>query len=171
MHAPHAPELDPGAPMDPQRVPAIGDQAPDFRLKGPDGQFVTLSEFRGHNHVVLVFFPLAFSPICSHQLPGIERAMPRLRELGADVLGVSVDSHYANGVFGNRLRLTFPLLSDFKREASRAYGVLLGEPGFSNRALFLIDRDGRLVYRDVSPDPSTVPSNEALIEALEKLGN
>ena len=155
--------------MSPSRVPEVGEPAPAFRLKGPDGQFVTLAEFRGRNAVVLAFYPLAFSPTCSHQLPALERDLPRIRALGGELLGVSVDSHYANREFANRLRLSFPLLSDFRREASVDYGVLLGEAGFSGRALFLVGRDGRIAYRDVAPSPDEIPSNEPLIAALERL--
>jgi peroxiredoxin len=155
--------------MTDQRIPEVGEMAPEFRLKGPDGQFVTLSEFRGVNPVVLAFFPLAFSPVCSHQLPSLEREIGRLRAKHAEVLGISIDSHHANREFGNRMRLTFPLLSDLKHQASRAYGVMLDEHGYSNRALFLVDLDGRLAYRDVSPNPGVVPSTEALIAALNQL--
>ena len=147
----------------------IGQLAPEFRLKGPGGQFISLSEYRGRSHVVLVFYPLAFSPVCSHQLPMIERAMARITALGGIVLGVSVDSHYANTAFAERLSLTFPLLSDFKRQVSAAYGVLIEESGISGRALFVVDRQGRIAYRDKSPTPSEIPDIEALILALEGL--
>ena len=152
---------------------AIGLEAPDFTLKGPGGQPVGLSEYRGHKHVVLVFFPLAFSPVCSHQLPAIQREIPRFAALGAVVYGISVDSHYANTVFAERLRLTFPLLSDFKRETSTAYGVLMSSTGYSGRAIFVVDRQGRLAYKDESPavmDPNHVPSNERVLAALADLG-
>jgi len=147
----------------------IGQSAPDFALKGPGGQVVSLSEYRGRNHVVLVFFPLAFSPVCSHQLPMIERSIARITARGAVVLGVSVDSHHANTAFAERLSLSFPLLSDFHRKASAAYGVLNEDLGFSERAVFVIDRQGRIAYRDVSPTRSEIPDNEALITALEGL--
>jgi peroxiredoxin len=147
----------------------IGQLAPDFRLKGPGGQFISLSEYRGRHHVVLVFYPLAFSPVCSHQLPMIERALARITALGGIVLGVSVDSHYSNTAFAERLSLTFPLLSDFKRQVSAAYGVLIEESGMSGRALFVVDRQGRIAYRDKSPTPSEIPDVEALIAALEGL--
>ena len=147
----------------------VGRSAPDFSLKGPGGQFVSLSEYRGRKNVVLVFFPLAFSPVCSHQLPAIERLMGRIRQLGAEVLGVSVDSHYANSAFAERLGLSFPLLSDFKREVSAAYGMLIESAGYSGRALFVVDRDGRIAYRDISPVTAQVPDNEALLAALERL--
>jgi peroxiredoxin len=147
----------------------IGQSAPDFGLKGPGGQVVSLSEYRGRNNVVLVFYPLAFSPVCSHQLPMIERAMARITACGGVVLGVSVDSHFANVAFAERLSLSFPLLSDFNRKVSAAYGVLNEELGVSERAVFVVDRQGHIAYRDVSPTPSEIPDNEALITALEGL--
>jgi peroxiredoxin len=150
----------------------IGQTAPEFRLKGPGGQFVTLSEYRDRKHVVLVFFPLAFSPVCSHQLPSIEREMKRFEALDAVVLGVSVDSHYANTAFAERLRLTFPLLSDFKRATSAAYGVLMPEAGHSGRAIFVVDKQGKIAYRDVSPaigDIPHIPSNDHVLTALAGL--
>ena len=153
-------------------LPEIGQPAPDFKLKGPGGQFVTLSEHFGHKHVVLVFFPLAFSPVCSHQLPQVDKDLPRFRELGAEVYGISVDSHYANEAFARALRLTFPLLSDFKRQAMTAYGVLRSEAGYSGRATFVVARDGRLVHREIADDIDAmeqIPSNERALRALEQL--
>jgi peroxiredoxin len=150
----------------------IGQAAPDFKLKGPGGQFVTLSEYRGKKNVVLAFYPLAFSPVCSHQLPAIEREIGRFDSLQAVVLGISIDSHYANTAFAERLRLSFPLLSDFRREASAAYGVLMTEAGHSGRAVFLIDKRGNLAYKDVSPavgDMAQIPSNEGVLAALAAL--
>jgi peroxiredoxin (alkyl hydroperoxide reductase subunit C) len=150
-------------------MPDVGQLAPDFRLRGPGGVHVTLSEYRGDRNVVLVFYPLAFSPVCSLQLPSIERDLPRIEALGASVLGISVDSHHANQAFAERLGLSFPLLSDFHRRTAAAYGVLLAEAGISHRAVFVVDRDGRIAYRDVAPDPGQVPSNDRLIAALEAL--
>ena len=153
-------------------TPEIGQLAPDFSLKGPGGQPITLSEYRGRNAVVLVFFPLAFSGVCSHQLPSIEKLNTRFEEIGARILGISVDSHYANTVFAEQLKLSFPLLSDFKREASAAYGVLIPEAGYSGRAVFIVDRQGRVAYRDVSADhhdPEQVPSIERALEMLKGL--
>ena len=147
----------------------VGQMAPDFTLKGPGGVPVTLGEYRGRNAVVLVFYPLAFSPVCSHQLPAIEKELPRITALGGVVLGISVDSHWSNSAFADRLRLTFPLLSDFSRRTSAAYGVLLERSGHSGRAVFVIDREGRIVYKDQSVTPDVVPDNRALIAALEGL--
>ena len=150
----------------------VGAQAPEFRLKGPGGQMVTLSEYRGRKHVVLVFYPLAFSGVCSHQLPAIDQLSARFEQLGATVLGISVDSHFANSAFAAKLHLSFPLLSDFKREASTAYGVLIPETGHSGRAVFVIDTQGRVAYRDLSPnhdDPEKVPSTERVLDVLKGL--
>jgi DNA polymerase III epsilon subunit family exonuclease len=157
----------PGAPMTSITEPVTGQTAPEFRLRGPGGPYVTLSEFRGRN-VVLVFFPLAFSPVCSHQLPEIQRALPRFEALDAVVLGVSVDSYYANQAFAQRLGLTFPLLSDLHHQASHAYGVFLPEKSYSARVTFVIDREGRLVHREDTGDPSTIPSLERVLEALAR---
>jgi len=149
--------------------PEIGQTAPEFRLKGLGGQYVALSEYRGRKHVVLVFYPLAFSPVCSHQLPAIEKEITRFERLDATVLGVSVDSHYANTAFAERLRLSFPLLSDFKREASAAYGVLIAESGHAGRAIFVVDKQGKLAYKDVSPALGEIPSNDRVLAALAGL--
>lgn len=146
--------------------PEIGQPAPDITVRGPRGVRVTLSEHRGSNHVLLVFFPFTFSPTCSHQLPAISAELPRLQELGVQVIGISVDSHWANEAFAEKLGLAFPLLSDANREATRTYGVLLGGL-FSNRALFLVDRDGRLAYKAVSDDLDDIPDLEKVFEALK----
>jgi peroxiredoxin (alkyl hydroperoxide reductase subunit C) len=150
----------------------VGGKAPEFRLKGPGGQWISLSDYVGYRNVVLVFYPLAFSPVCSHQLREIQERLNEFRELDTEVFGVSVDSHFANEAFARMLRVEFPLLSDFKREAMSAYGVLLGEAGFSGRALFLIDRQGRVAYRDVSLNPGSqaqIPDSERLLAALRAL--
>lgn|SRR5262245_42495875 len=147
----------------------VGQDAPDFKLKGPGGQFVTLSEYRGRKNVVLVFFPLAFSPVCSHQLPSIEKLIDRFRGLDAEVFGISVDSHYANEAFARQLGLSFPLLSDFAHETSQAYGMFLLERLYSGRAVFVVDRRGKIAYKDISPTLGDVPSNEAVLQALAAL--
>lgn len=149
-----------------------GQQAPDFALKGPEGQTVTLSEFRGKKHVVLVFYPAAFSPVCSFQLPALEKHFDEFEQLDAVILGISVDSHHANTAFARSLGLRFALLSDFDRKVSAAYGVLDAERGTSGRAVFVIDREGRIAWRDVSVAPgdrAQVPSAERALQALRAL--
>lgn len=147
----------------------VGQVAPEFKLKGPGGQFVTLSEFRGKKNVLLVFYPLAFSPVCSHQLPMIQKDLHRFEALDAEVLGISVDSYYSNEAFALHLGLSFPLLSDFHRETSKDYGVLIADRLYSERALFVVDREGKLAHRDVSASLGEIPSNEPVFEVLERL--
>ncbi len=147
----------------------VGQPAPDFALKGPGGQPVTLSEYRGKRHVVLAFYPLAFSPVCSHQLPDLEQVRARIEACDGVLLGVSVDSWYANEAFANRLHLGFPLLSDWDHAASQAWGVYLPEKRYSNRALFVVDKQGRVAYADVAPNPSEIPGDDPMLTALERL--
>ena len=150
----------------------VGQHAPEFRLKGPGGQMVTLSEYRGRKNVVLVFFPLAFSGTCSHPLPAVEQFTTQFEQLGGTVLGISVDSHFSNTEFARKLRLSFPLLSDFKREASTAYGVFIPEMNHSARAVFVVDLQGRVAYVDVSADPGDpdkMPSNQRIFDVLKGL--
>lgn len=147
----------------------VGQAAPDFRLRGPGGQFVSLSEYRGTKNVVIVFFPLAFSPTCSHQLPEIEKDVSRFEALDAVVLGVSVDSHYANAAFARALGLSFPLLSDFDHAVSLAWGMLIPEKRYSGRAVFIVDKQGRIAYRDVARTTAEIPSRAPVLAALERL--
>jgi len=154
-------------------APGIGQAAPDFELKGPGGQPVTLAEYRGQKHVVLVFYPAAFSGTCSHQLPEVQAAVPRIEELDAVVFGISVDNHFANTAFAKHLGLTFALLSDFRTETSRAYGVFSEKFGTSGRATFVVDKQGVVVHKDVSAAPGDVneiPSTGKVVEVLESLG-
>ena len=155
--------------MTTQTVPEVGQLAPDFKLRGPGGAFYTLSEHRGAEPVVLMFFPLAFSPVCSHQLPEVQGRMAEFEAAGAVVYGISVDSYHANAAFARSLGLGFPLLSDWRREAAAAYGVLLAEAGISGRATFVVNRDGRIVHVDVSDDlddPAREPSLDRVLAAL-----
>lgn len=150
----------------------VGQLAPEFRLKGPGGQWVSLSDYRGNQNIVLVFYPFAFSRTCSHQLPELQRRLNEFRDLDTVVFGISVDSHYANEAFAKSLRLEFPLLSDFKRQAMTAYGTLLGEQGYSARVTFLIGKDGRIAYVDGTTTLGgldEIPSLDRLLDAMRAL--
>lgn len=152
-------------------VPEIGQEAPDFQLRGPSGTIYSLSEYRGDKNVLLVFFPLAFSPVCAHQMPEIQRQLARFDRADTVVFGISVDSHWSNTAFARSLRLDFPLLSDWKREASSAYGTLLHEQNYSARASFLVDKAGRVAWKEVAPTTNSlesVPSVEAVLALLER---
>jgi peroxiredoxin len=150
----------------------VGQAAPDFRVRGPGGQFVTLSEYRGKKSVVLVFFPLAFSPVCSHQLPALQKDLPSFEQLGAQVLGISVDSHYANEAFARQMGLSFPLLSDLDHKVSQSYGVLRADAPISERAVFVVDRQGVVRYRYSSSnagDMELVPRHEPILQVLRAI--
>jgi peroxiredoxin (alkyl hydroperoxide reductase subunit C) len=150
-------------------IPEVGQTAPDFRLRGTDGTSYSLSEYQGDKHVLVVFYPLAFSPVCSHQLPELQARIGEIEAADVQVLAISVDSHWANRAFAGRLGVTFPLLSDWKREASSAYGVFLPDAGYSARASFLVDKQGRIAWRDVSENNGSVeaiPSIDAALAAI-----
>ena len=145
----------------------VGDVAPDFELPASGNRTVKLSDFRGTKNVLLAFYPFAFSPVCSLQLPGLQQNLSEFQALNTEVLGISVDSKHSSAAFAEHLHLDFPLVSDFNKEATAAYGVLR-DGGFAERALFVIDRDGRIAYAHVNAI-GEVPDNGPVFEALHKL--
>jgi mycoredoxin-dependent peroxiredoxin len=147
----------------------VGQEAPDFTLKNPANEDVALSSFRGRKNVVLVFYPLAFSSVCTRQLTQIGEHEARYAGEDAQVVGVSVDSRYVQGRFGGELGLRDTiLLADFepKGAVSRAYGVYLDERGYSGRATFVIDRSGVVRSASVSDALSEIPDEDDSFRAL-----
>jgi peroxiredoxin len=147
----------------------IGQEAPDFTLKDPAGDEVTLSSFRGSTNVVLVFYPGAFSDICTAQLSAIGAHEGRYADGDAQVIGVSVDSRHSQGAFARQLGLTDTiLLADFhpKGEVSRRYGAYLDDFGFSARATFVIDRAGIVRGVSLTDNPGQTPDEEDYFAAL-----
>jgi peroxiredoxin (alkyl hydroperoxide reductase subunit C) len=147
----------------------VGEVAPDFELPASGGRMIKLSEYRGKKHVLLAFYPFAFSPVCSLQLPGLQANLDRFKQLNTAVLGISVDSKHSSAAFAEHLKLEFPLLSDFDKRVTKAYGVLR-EGGFAERALFVVDKDGQIAYSRVNP-LGEVPDNGPVFETLEKLNS
>ena len=145
----------------------VGAVAPDFELPASGNRTVKLSDFRGKKNVLLAFYPFAFSPVCSLQLPGLQQSLDEFEKLNTVVLGISVDSKHSSAAFAEHLHLDFPLVSDFNKEATAAYGVLR-EGGFAERALFVIDREGTIVYAHVNAI-GEVPDNGLVFEVLHKL--
>lgn len=152
---------------------AKGVKAPDFTLKTKnDGGLadVTLSENFGKRATVLLFFPLAFTGVCESEMCSVRDSLADYSGLDAQVYGISVDSPFAQEAFAKKNGLNFPLLSDFNKEASKAYDVLfddlLGLKGVSKRAAFVISRDGEVVYAESSDDPKKLPDFQALKAAL-----
>lgn len=147
----------------------IGQEAPDFTLKDPDNQEVALSSFRGRRNVVLVFYPGAFSSVCTRQLTEIGEHEARYAGEDAQVIGVSVDSRHSQGAFARSLGLTDTiLLADFhpKGEVSRAYGVYREDLGFSGRATFVIDKAGIVRGVTLTDNPGQTPDEEEYFRAL-----
>ena len=152
----------------------IGQKAPDFTLKGTQGsEPVTLASYRGQSNVVLLFFPLAFTPVCTTELCSMTDDYARYRDLGAEVLGISVDSPFSLAAFAAKENIGVNLLSDFNREASRAFDVLyedlLGLKGVAKRAAFVIDQEGVVQYAETCPTPRDLPNFEGIRGTLETL--
>jgi peroxiredoxin len=146
--------------------PEVGSEAPDFTLRDENGDAVTLSSLRGKN-VVLVFYPLAFSPTCTRELHDISGAADRYDAAGAEVFGISVDSPYVLKAFKRDEGLKARLLSDFhpKGAVAREYGAYIEEAGIATRATFVIDNNGRIADKVVT-HPGQARNQEEYLEAL-----
>lgn len=147
--------------------PAVGSVAPGFSLPSTAGRDVTLSALRGKN-VLLAFFPLAFTSVCTREMCEFSEDYARYSNAATEVLPISVDSIPTLKEFKAKERIGVDLLSDFKREVSRRYGVLL-DTFFSARAYFLIDRQGVLRWSFVEETPGTRRSTGELFEQIERL--
>lgn len=145
------------------------DPAPDFTLPSTSGENVTLSSYRGQQPVLLAFFPLAFTGVCSLELKCFEDDYDAFEGNGVEILPISVDSTATLKEFKTKLGARTEMLSDFKREVSRAYGVLIPESYFSKRAYFLIDRDGTVRWAHVEAHPGLRRENSEILAELEKL--
>ena len=145
----------------------VGDSAPDFELPASGNRTVKLSDFRGQKNVLLAFYPFAFSPVCSLQLPGLQENLSKFQELNTEVLGLSVDSKHSSAAFAEHLKLDFPLLSDFNKAVMTSYGVLR-EGGFAERALFVIGKDGKIAYAHVNAI-GEVPDIGPVFDVLRQL--
>jgi peroxiredoxin len=143
-------------------LPAVGTPAPDFTLPSTSGTDVTLSSLRGKN-VLLAFFPLAFTKVCTQEMCSFTEDYGRFRDANTEVLPISVDSVPTLREFKAKERLTVELLSDFKREVSRRYGTLIEEKFFSNRAYVLVGPDGLVRWSYAEDTPSTRRENQELL--------
>lgn len=150
----------------------IGQPAPDFTLVNTDKQPVSLSSFKGQN-VVLLFFPLAFTSVCTAELCSVRDSIAQYNGMDAKVLGISVDSLFTLGKFKAEEQLNFDLLSDFNKEVSEDYGALYSEffgmKGVSKRAAFVIDREGAVQYAEVLEDAGQQPNFTLILKTLEEL--
>jgi glutaredoxin-dependent peroxiredoxin len=152
----------------------VGSKAPDFTLPNQDRQPVTLREETAQAPVVLAFFPAAFSSVCTKELCTFRDQLGPLNHLAkARVIGISVDTPFALKAFANAEKLRFPLLSDFNKDTIRAYDVvnpdMIGLKGIAKRAVFVIDREGTVRYKEVLDDARNEPNYEKLNGALAVL--
>ncbi len=145
------------------RTLKVGDPAPDFQLKGTNKTEFKLSDYRGKKNVVLAFFPAAFSPVCSQQMPRIQAQQSQFDSSDAVVVGVSVDNTWALDAFAQQLGVKFPILSDFYPHGAVAekYGVLLPN-GVAERVVIGIDKQGTVRYIDVHPILEIPDASECL---------
>jgi peroxiredoxin len=148
----------------------VGATAPDFTLRDQNNEEVTLSEFRGHRAVVLLFYPLTFTGICQGELCAVRDDISSFQNPGVQVLAVSVDSPYAHKVWADREGYDFPLLADFwpHGAVARSYGVLEEGKGFAVRATFIIDKDGIVRWKVVN-GPGEARDHTEYLKALATL--
>lgn len=155
----------------------VGDRAPDFTLKsksGDDMKDISLSDYEGRKNVVILFFPLAYTGVCTDEMCLVSGGLADYDALDAQVLGISVDSPFAQEAWAEKNDIAFPLLSDFNKEVSAAYGAqfeeLLGFRGVAKRSAFVIDKTGIVRFASVSDDPTVLPDFDAIKARLAELG-
>lgn len=152
----------------------VGQSAPDFSLYDTDRKQRTLGEFKGKN-VVLAFFPGAFTGVCTTEMCAFRDQSEQFNNLNAQVLGISVDSPFSQKAWADQNNLNFPILSDFNREAVGQYDVslpnLAGLEGYvvANRAVFIVDKAGKIAYKWLAPSPANEPDYDEIKRTLEGL--
>lgn len=148
----------------------VGEKAPSFTLRNSATEEVSLSDYKGKN-VVALFFPLAFTGVCTTELCEIRDSIADYNDMDAEVVAISVDSPFTLAKFKEEQGYNFPLLSDFNKEVSRAYGSLYEEfvldmKGVSKRSAFVIDKEGTIKYAEVLENAGEVPNFAAVKEVL-----
>jgi peroxiredoxin len=152
-----------------QNSPQAGDVAPEFTAASTSGTDVSLSSFRGKKNVLLAFFPLAFTGTCTKELVCFTEDFDQFADQGVEILPISVDSTASLREFKNKLQMKTELLSDFRREVSRAYGVLNEDRFYSNRAYFLIDRSGIVRWAHVETQNGQRRENSEILAEIKLL--
>lgn len=152
-----------------------GDKAPEFTLRNTEKELVNLKQYRGKN-VVLLFFPLAFTGVCTKELCQMRDSIGEYEQLDAQVLAISVDSVYALGKWKEEQKFNFPLLSDFNKTVSKKYDSLYKQfvfemKGVSKRSAFVIDATGIIRYAEVLENAGEIPNFDAVQATLRALSN
>jgi peroxiredoxin len=145
----------------------VGSPAPEFSLKDQSQKEVKLSDFRGKKRVVLVFYPLDWSPVCTNEHACLVNDSKQFEQLDAQVMGLSVDSVWSHKAYAEKMGIQYPLLADFnpRGEVAAKYGVYLADKGITGRAISIIDRDGKLAWHK-NYDIPVVPDVKEVAAAL-----
>jgi len=151
------------------QILAPGTSAPEFSLHVTPDQRLSLKELRGRP-VVLAFYPADWSPVCGDEMALFNEILPEFHKFGAELLGISVDGAWCHEAFAKDRRLHFPLLADFepKGAVAKLYGAYRSQDGYSERALFVIDKEGKIAWSYLSP-VGVNPGAEGILDALERL--
>jgi peroxiredoxin len=149
---------------------SVGAPAPDFTLKDQDQKEIKLSDFRGKRNVVLVFYPLDWSPTCTKEHACFVNDMKRFEQLDAQVLGISVDSVWSHKAYAETMGIHYPLLADFQPRGAAAdkFGMYLSDRGVTGRAIAIIDRGGKVAWFKQYDIP-TVPDIQEVAQALAQV--
>jgi peroxiredoxin len=151
----------------------IGVTAPDFKLKSHTGEDLQLSSLKGEN-ILILFFPFAFTGVCTKELCLTRDDLAFYNEVKAKVIAISVDSQFTLAKFADANELNFPLLSDFNKDASTAYGSLYDEfigyyKGVAKRSAFVVDKEGTVRYAEVLESAGDIPNFEMIQSVLKEL--
>ena len=155
---------------------AVGTRAPEFSLKskkGDDVSDISLSSNVGSKNTVILFFPLAFTGVCTAELCDVTAGLKQYEDLNADVIGISVDSPFAQEIWAQKENIGITLASDLNKKTAQDYGVLLDDlMGFgavSARAAFVVDKEGVVQYSEQTPTPKDLPNFDAIKAKLQEL--
>lgn len=150
----------------------IGDKVSPFSLPHKPKELVDVGQFVGKEPVVLLFFPFAFSGVCTKEMCHMRDTWSQWEKLGVKVFGITVDSPFVTDLFRTQNNVPFPILSDFNRDVAKKFDVLhadlMGLKDVTKRAVFVIGADGKIIYDWVSDDPSVFPDFEPVQNALKK---
>jgi peroxiredoxin len=149
---------------------SVGSPAPDFTLKDQSQAEVKLSDFKGKKNVVIVFYPLDWSPVCTNEHSCFVNDMKKFEQLDAQVLGISVDSGWSHKAFAEKMGIKYPLLADFQPRGAVGdkFGVYMAEKGITGRAIAIVDRSGTVAWFK-NYDIPTVPDLKEVSDALANI--
>ena len=151
---------------------SVGQPAPEFNLKDQNQKEVKLADYKGKKNVVVVFYPLDWSPVCTNEHACFVNDMKKFDQLDAQILGLSVDSVWSHKAYAEKMGIQYPLLADFQPRGAvgEKYGVYLADKGITGRAIAIVDRSGKIAWFK-NYDIPTLPDVKEVSEALAKLKN